>query len=389
MWFHDGTGDALTHARPAANIPDAMNYERINIRKLAPYIPGEQPDDASVVKLNTNENPYPPAKQVIDAIGSIDAEQLRRYPNATAQSFRTVAATAHDVSPDQIIATNGGDELLRLAATVFCNPRVGDNETGGIGVGEPGYELYPVIAAIQDTPLRRIDLTNAFALPDDFEDQVVAGGCRLVIVTNPHAPSGRLEPLERLSALAQKLRGHAVLLIDEAYVDFSARDALPLVRGPDGLDNVLLLRSLSKGYSLAGLRFGYGLGHERLIEMLHRARDSYNTNTLSQVAATYALRHRNAAVQTWRAVIGQRRRLSDELTDRGFAVLPSETNFVLVTPPAAAHGLQAARLVQKLKQMGVYVRYFDRERLRDKIRITIGSPEQNEALLKAVDELMD
>jgi histidinol-phosphate aminotransferase len=208
-------------------------------------------------------------------------------------------------------------------------------------------------------------------------------------VASPHAPSGRLEPLERLTALARRLHGHAVLLLDEAYVDFATRDALPLVRASSGLDNVLLLRSLSKGYSLAGLRFGYGIGHRDLIALLNKARDSYNTDAVSQTAATCALQHRDAAAQTWRAVIGQRQRVTVELTKRGFTVLPSESNFVLVTPPSAPRCPQADQLAQKLKQKGVYVRYFDRKRLRDKLRITIGTPEQNDALLKAVDELMD
>jgi len=366
-----------------------MGYERLNISRMTPYVPGEQPDEPSVVKLNTNENPYPPASQVLDTIGSIGAEHLRRYPPATAQLFRTTAADAHGVAAEQIIATNGGDELLRLAVTVFCRPQGSNDDTGGIGIAEPGYELYPVIASIQDAPLVRVPLCDAFALPDDFDERVAGSGCRLVILANPHAPSGRLEPLERLAVLARKLQGRAVLMIDEAYVDFATRDALPLVSASSGLDNVLLLRSLSKGYSLAGLRFGYGIGHPSLITVLNRARDSYNTDAVSQAAATCALQHRDAAAKTWRAVIGQRQRMTVELTDRGFSVLPSESNFVLATPPRASGDLPADALTQKLKQRGVYVRYFDRERLRDKLRITIGTIEQNDALLKAVDELRD
>ena len=355
---------------------------------MAAYVPGEQPESSCDVKLNTNENPYPPANEVLDAVAKIGGEQLRRYPPSTAHAFRDAAAEAHGVKSEQIIATNGGDELLRLAVTVFCGARGSDDSGGGLGIGDPGYELYPVIASIHDSPLLRIPLKDTFALPDDFAEQADAGGCRLVIVANPHAPSGRLEPLDRLTDLARKLHGRAVLLIDEAYVDFASCDALPLVAASSGLDNVLLLRSLSKGYSLAGLRFGYGIAHPRLIAMMHKARDSYNTDVLAQAAATSALKYRDAAARSWLAVIGQRQRMIGALTHRGFAVLPSESNFVLVTPPQSRPCPDAVQMVQKLKQKGVYVRYFDRQRLSDKLRITIGTPQQNDLLLKAVDEVM-
>lgn len=382
-----------------------MAYERDNITRLAAYRPGEQPQPAPghrVVKLNTNENPYPPPEVVLDAIRAVSAHALRRYPPASAQRFREVAAQIHGLAPDQVIATNGGDELLRLAFTVFSRPRQADvsmvppqpdgaqpglgqsptESPGGVGVSDPTYSLYQVLAHIQDTPMTQIPLAADDALPEDFADRLNAAGCRLALLVNPHAPSGRLRSLVELERIARVFAG--VLLIDEAYVDFATHDALPLLHPDMGLENVLLLRSLSKGYSLAGLRFGYGLGHRDLIAALDKARDSYNTGVLSQAAAIAALEHRDAAAKTWRAVIDERGRLSEALARRGFTVMPSQSNFILAKPPLST---TASNLYQSLKTREIYVRYFDMAGLRDKLRITIGTPEENDLLLAALDRI--
>ena len=199
------------------------------------------------------------------------------------------------------------------------------------------------------------------------------------MIVNPHAPSGCLESVEKLDVLARKFRG--VLLIDEAYVDFASHDALPLIDPKRGLHNVLLLRTLSKGYSLAGLRFGYGLGSAKLVAILNKIKDSYPTDILAQAAATAALEHRDAAAKTWQLVINERQRLAAELTRRGYRVYPSESNFLLVVPPA---GQAAKKVYESLKERAVLVRYFDQDRLRDKLRITVGTPEQNERLLEGL-----
>lgn len=358
----------------------SMPYERPNIERLSAYVPGEQPQTSRVVKLNTNENPYPPAEAVLEAIRAVTPEALRRYPSPQAQTFRETAARAHGLAPEQVIATNGGDELLRLAVTVFCEPS--RDGRGGVGTAEPSYSLYPVLAAIHDTPLTRVPLNDDFSLPEDFADRLNDAGCRLAFIVNPHAPSGRLQPLDQLERIARAFRG--VLMIDEAYVDFAQRDALPLLDPARGLDNVLLLRSLSKGYSLAGLRFGYGLGAPGLIAAMDKARDSYNTDVLSQAAACAALEARSAAHVSWRQVVSERDRLTAVLTERGWFVYPSQSNFVLATPPA--DGPDARSLYESLKREGIFVRYFDQDRLRDKLRITVGTPGQNDALLQALPD---
>ncbi|MCE9590481.1 MAG: histidinol-phosphate transaminase [Planctomycetes bacterium] len=357
-----------------------MTYERDNIKAMAGYTPGEQPSSVDVVKLNTNENPYPPCDAVLGAIRSVNAESLRRYPPPLADRFRNAAAKVHGIRPEQVIATNGGDELLRLAVTVFCDPNRSGGGGKGVGVAEPSYSLYPVLAEIQDTRITAVPLREDWSLPDDFADRLNDAGCGLAIVVNPHAPSGKLEPIDRLERVARAFKG--VLMVDEAYVDFASRDAVPLLDPARGLNNVLLLRSLSKGYSLAGLRFGYGMGSTPLIDAMNKAKDSYNTDVLGQAAATAALEHRPEAARTWRAVIAERARLTQALTAKGYRVIPSESNFILATPPAS--GPDARAIYQSLKERSIFVRYFDQDRLRDKLRITVGTTAQNDKLLQAI-----
>ena len=361
-------------------MPHDRPYERDSIARLAAYTPGEQPASRDVVKLNTNENPYPPSVAVLQAIRTIDGESLRRYPPPNAAEFRKAAAQVHGVTPEQVIATNGGDELLRMVVAAFCEP-CGERGEGGLGVAEPSYSLYPVLAATHNTPIVRVPLGPAFDLPQDLAQRWNDAGCRLAVLVNPHAPSGRLESVEALRSVAERFRG--VLVIDEAYVDFASHDALPLVR--EGLPNVLLLRTLSKGYSLAGLRLGYGVGHAGLVATLDKTRDSYNTDILAQRAAVAALASRDDAARSWAAVISERQRLSRALVARGFDVLPSQSNFILATPPAQLPPARAMYLA--LKERGVFVRYFDQDRLRERLRITVGTPAQNDRFLSALDEV--
>lgn len=358
-----------------------MPTPRQNIQQLSAYTPGEQLDTSVVTKLNTNENPYPPSPKVMDAVRTLPAEKLRVYPPPLAEPFRQAAAALHNVQPENIIATNGGDELLRLLLTCYCEPGQQRGATaGGIGVTDPTYSLYPVLAAIQDTPVMSVDRADDFSLVDDTVERWNSAGCAVGMIVNPHAPTGRIESLDTLRDLAQRFAG--LLLIDEAYIDFAPTDAVQLVR--DGVDNVILLRSLSKGYSLAGLRFGYGIAHANIIAALDKARDSYNTDALSQAAAVAAITDQPYAKATWAKVIEQRERLAAELRNRGFVVLDSQSNFVLCTPPDKH---KAGDLYAKLKARNLLVRYFNAPRLDDKLRITVGTAEQVSKLLDAIDQL--
>lgn len=356
-----------------------MGYERSSIAAMRGYVPGKQLASKSVIKLNSNENPYPPSPAVMAALQGLDPDRLRRYPPPGADAFRQAAARLHGLQPDQVVATNGGDELLRMVITTFVDPGA------PIGVVEPSYSLYPILAAIHDSPVVRVDSLADFAPPADLAARMNAAGVKLLFVVNPHAPSGQLTAPAALSELAAAFAG--VLLIDEAYVDFVdpelQHDVVPLLARHD---NVLLLRTLSKGYSLAGLRFGYGLGAAELIApLLWKTRDSYNVDAISQIIACAALEHRDDAARSWQLVRAERARLGTALHALGFAVHPSQSNFLLAYVPK---GASAAHLQRELEQRDMLIRYFDEPRLRDALRISVGTAAENDRLLQLLRELL-
>ncbi|MEM9752250.1 MAG: histidinol-phosphate transaminase [Planctomycetota bacterium] len=361
---------------------------RSNIADLHAYTPGEQPTWADTahptrptIKLNTNENPYPPAPAVLDAIAALPAEALRLYPPPASDCFRQAAGDAHGLSPGHILATNGGDELLRMLITCYCD--VGET-TGGIGTTDPTYSLYPVLAETHGTtvtPVPRNPIDFAPPSAEQLADTWNNAGCNLAFFVNPHAPSGRLENLDYLEALAESFQG--LLVIDEAYVDFALRDAVPMVQQRD---DVILLRSLSKGYSLAGLRFGYGIADPSIIATLDKARDSYNLDILAQVAATAAIEHRDHARGSWQVVVEQRAVLSQAFRQRGFSVLDSHTNFLLAQ--TSANHPDAEAIYLGLKQRDILIRYFKTANLADRLRVTVGTPEQNQQLLAGLDAIL-
>ncbi len=357
-----------------------VSYERRNIREMQGYTWGEQPQDADTLKLNTNENPDPPGPAVAAALQAFDITRLRRYPPPLADDFRDAAAAVHGVTREHIVVTHGGDELLRLALTTFLDPGV------PLGVLEPSYSLYPVLAQIQDCPLAKVQLDPDYQPPADTVARWNAAGSTLAMVVNPHAPSGTLLRAEVLEAMAGAFRG--VLLIDEAYVDFvdpaHGYDAVTLAQR---LPNVLLLRTLSKGYSLAGLRFAYGIGNpELLAPIVNKTRDSYNMDTLAQALATAAMRDQAYASGTWLRVRAERDRLDAALSNLGLVAPPSESNFLLVTVPGY-WALGARAVYEQLKSAGILVRYFAHTGLADKLRITVGTPEENDRLLAALGAL--
>jgi histidinol-phosphate aminotransferase len=356
-----------------------MTFERPNIARMQGYKPGEQLDGGNIIKLNTNENPYPPAPAVTETLKSIDTAALRRYPPPTATLFRQAVAELHGIQPDNVIATNGGDELLRLALTTFVSPGA------TIVTTQPSYSLYPVLADIQGCNYQEIALNDDWSMPADFLARLEQSNASMCLLVNPHAPTGQLLSADYLESISQGFSG--VLLVDEAYVDFVDEDqAYSAIELATRRDNVLLLRTLSKGYSLAGLRFGYGIGNRSLIEpMQFKTRDSYNTDLIAQQLATAAIQSQDYARDTWHRVRLERKRLQSELTRLGFTVSPSQTNFLLATAPA---GSDAEALYQSLKQRQILVRHFRQPRLEDKLRISIGTPEENSQLLAALADLL-
>ncbi len=346
-----------------------MAYFRDNIEKAKGYVAGFQPESTDVVKLNTNENPYPPSPEVIKTLASIDPEKLRRYPDPMGNAFRQAAAQVNSVEPGQIMCCNGGDDLLRIAISAICD------KSRSLAYPVPTYSLYVVLAQIQGCQVVEVPFDREFNLPS----KLAATGAALTIVCNPNAPSGSFISSGELACLASELKG--VLLIDEAYVDFADQNCASLA---NDFDNVIILRSMSKGYALAGLRFGYAIAAESLIEQLLKVKDSYNVDVLAIAAATAAIKDRMCFEQGRAKVITERNRLTAELQKLGFVVLPSHANFVL----AVIMEPKAAQIYDKLVERNIYVRYFDIPGLNDKLRITVGTPEQNGTLLGALREIL-
>lgn len=346
-----------------------MNWVNINVQRMAGYTPGEQPESLSIIKLNTNENPYPPSPLVREAIAAITDEQLRRYPSPDARAFREAAARVHGVPPDWIMATNGGDELLSIVFRACLLP--GDR----VAFLEPSYSLYPVLAASVGASVVALPYqTNG----DTWQvpPEILSLKARLLLIVNPNAPSGTLIDLDTLENIVKSFDG--VVLIDEAYVDFAPRSALPLVQK---YPNLVLLRSMSKGYGLAGMRFGYAIAQKPLLDQLNKIRDSYPCDAVAIAAATAAIGDQAYARQTWTAVMDERWRLRQVLDKMGFTGPESFSNFILYTVPA---GFSAAEMYAGLKADGVLVRYFNLPGLQDKLRITVGKPAENDTLIRAL-----
>jgi len=348
-----------------------MTYFRRNIERMAGYVPGEQPAPGSkVVKLNTNENPYPPSPRAMEVLRGLDADALRRYPDPSAARFRQAAAEALGVPVGSLIAGNGSDELLTMILRAFVGP--GDV----VAYPVPTYVLYRTLAEIQEGVAVELPYPDDYALPGEA---LVKAGAAVTFVAGPNSPSGTTYPIEQLDDLAGRIRG--VLVVDEAYVDFADADCLELARRRD---NVVVLRTLSKGYSLAGLRLGLAAAAPGLLEGLWKVKDSYNVDAVACAVGAAAVAdqaHKNANAERVRA---SRAALAKDLESLGFRVWPSQANFLLARPPAG----DAERLYEGLKSRGVLVRYFKQPRLEDKLRITVGTDEQDEALIAALKDVL-
>lgn len=359
-----------------------MTYVRSAVDRMQGYVYGEQPGAKDTIKLNTNENPYPPSPLVAEALKNFETEQLRYYPDPHCLTFCRLAADLYQLSEQQIIATNGGDELLRLAIATFIQPGA------SLGTTDPSYSLYPVLAAIQEAHFIELAYPDPGDPLSNLAKQLNAKQVQLFCLVNPHAPSGQLLSTHELGLLANHFNG--VLLIDEAYVDFvHSRHGYNSIRLVKENDNVIILRTLSKGYSLAGLRFGYGMGSAQLIQpMITKVKDSYNVDAIAQALACAAMKDQAYAKKNWGLIQGQRRQLTRELRARKWTVPDSETNFVLARCPDSL-GFSAQSVFLALKGMGILVRHFDQPGLADCLRITVGTKEQNQLLLEALDEIAE
>jgi histidinol-phosphate aminotransferase len=342
-----------------------LPFIRPDIARLEGYVPGEQPRDRRVIKLNTNENPYPPSPRVLEALHAAITADLRLYPDPMASALRAKAAAVYGVSPDQILAGNGSDDLLTILVRTCAAP--GD----AIVYPIPTYSLYETLIAIQGATKVEVPFPSDFTLPvEGLGEQ----GQKMTIVCNPNAPSGTFVPIEVLGDLASRLQG--LLVVDEAYVDFATGTALPLVNTHR---NVLVLRTFSKSFALCGLRVGLAFGDREVIAQLAKVKDSYNVNRLGAVAAEAALTDYDWMLASAAKVRAVRQTLIAGLRDAGFQCLPSETNFVLARRP----GVNLKPLQLRLKDAGILVRHFDTPGLRDALRISVGTADEIAALLAA------
>jgi histidinol-phosphate aminotransferase len=355
-----------------SEMPPNSHFIRPLVRRLHPYVPGEQPKIKGVIKLNTNENPYPPASPVLSAIKAATDGRLRLYPNPTAQPLREKLAKLHHCKAENIIIGNGSDELLALATRAFVEPR-----RGLIQYFTPSYSLYPVLADIHGARKRPVALKADFDLPSIAElkrGKQWDFRAALTFITTPNAPSGRGYSSAQLVNLCRAQEG--VVVLDEAYVDFADQNSLRLaLKYP----HVLVARTFSKAYSLCFQRVGYFIGHPELIAALDKIRDSYNVNGLGQIAALATLDHLSYYRSNFRKIIATREKLSRKLIGLGFKVFPSQTNFILVQPPK----FSADKWLQKLRERKILVRWFAHPATRKYLRITVGTAQEAEALINA------
>jgi len=344
-------------------------------KNLAPYIPGEQPRDRRFIKLNTNENPYPPPPLVIEAIKETAGDELRLYPDPACTSLRTAIAERYGVKLEQVFAGNGSDEVLGFAFGAFF----ADHDPP-ILFPDITYSFYSVYAGLWGIPYRTIPLADDFSITvSDY-----ANPCGGIAIPNPNAPTGIPLAVNEVLYLAECLeKQNKVLILDEAYIEFGGDSGISYINSHE---NLLVVRTLSKSASLAGLRVGYAVGSENLIEGLCRIRDSFNSYTLDRLAlagATAAIRDVDYYAEINSKVVATRERVSKTLAELGFTVLPSAANFVFVKAP----GISGADAFSKLRGRGILVRHFDKERIADFLRVSIGTDEEMDTFLSACREV--
>jgi len=345
---------------------------RAALARMKPYTPGEQPPPGKFIKLNTNENPYPPPPAVVEAIRAAAGGPINRYPDPLATAFRRAAAEALRLpGPEWVLAGNGSDEILTILVRAF----VGEGQT--LRLPYPSYVLYRTLADIQGAAWQQIPFQPDWKLPAAFA--AGADDLRLVLLPNPNSPSGTLIPPDEVAKIATTLP--CPLIVDEAYADFATSNCLELVQQNE---QVLVTRTLSKSYGLAGLRFGFLVAQPQVIAELSKIKDSYNCDAISIAAATAAMGCREWLAETCHKMNATRQRLEQRLTQLGFQVIPSQANFVWCTHPSGRHHA----MYEGLKQNQILVRYMDYPDWGDGLRISVGTDEQMDACLLWLEHLI-
>jgi histidinol-phosphate aminotransferase len=360
------------------------------VRGLTPYVPGEQPKLPNLVKLNTNENPYGPGPRVLAAIAAEageDADALRRYPDPGSDRLREAIAAhhaEHGIRPQQVFVGNGSDEVLAHAFVALLKHEK-DGQALRLLYPDITYSFYPVYCQLYGIPPRALPLDEDFAIRVD--DYLAAQGIGGIIFPNPNAPTGRLLPLAEIERLLAA-KPDSVVVVDEAYIDFAGEDIPTAIALVNRYPNLLVVQTLSKSRSLAGLRIGFAVGQRDLIDALERIKDSFNSYPLDRLAiagGTAAFEDVEHFDRTRRAVIATREKLSVDLARLGFSVVPSAANFIFVRHPAH----DASKLAASLRERSIIVRHFKSARIDQYLRITIGSDAECAALVAALAKLLN
>ena len=340
------------------------------IKNIKPYTPGEQPKDRRYIKLNTNENPYPPSSRAIEAIKNAADETLRLYPDPMCEELRETIAGYYRLRNNNVFIGNGSDELLAFSFPAFFEPA-----GKPVLFAEITYSFYPVYAALFNTNYNLIPVDEEFNIPEEGYYQANGG----IIIANPNAPSGKGVSRETIKAILNRNES-SVVILDEAYVDFGGQSAVKLI---NDYPNLLVIKTLSKSHSLAGLRVGYALGNEDLIEGIIRVKDSINSYTVDRLAlagAQEAIKDDDYFQETRSKIMKSRERVSVRLKDWGFKVISSQANFIFISSERCPGGI----LFQRLREKGILVRYFNKPKINNFIRVTIGTDVEMDCFLEAI-----
>ena len=349
-----------------------MSWEE-NVRKVVPYTPGEQPKIQNIIKLNTNENPYPPAPAVAEAIKNMDVDRFKKYPDPSCSVLVDAIADFYNVSSDKVFVGVGSDDVLAMAFLTFFN------SDKPVLFPDITYSFYDVWANLYRIPFKQIPLNEDFTITK--EDYFGENGG--VVIANPNAPTGVELPLKDIEEIVQKNRD-VVVIVDEAYIDFGGESALPLI---DKYDNLLVVQTFSKSRSMAGMRIGYAFGNEKLIKYLSDVKYSFNSytmNTPTLELGALAISNRDYFDKTRNMVIGTRERVKKELKELGFEFADSKTNFIFAKHPDKS----GKEIFAYLRSRGIIVRRFDLPRIDEYLRISIGTDEEMDTLIRALKEII-
>ncbi|MFP4660739.1 MAG: histidinol-phosphate transaminase [Halanaerobiales bacterium] len=355
-----------------------MNYWSDLTKKLVPYVPGEQPKDRKYIKLNTNENPYPPSPKVLEAIRGTKLEDLKLYPEPECSDLRDKLAEYYDLKKEQIFVGNGSDEVLAFSFMAFFDP--------GQVILYPQitYSFYPVYCNLFNIDYQLVELNDDFSIKmNNFKRD--NGG---IIFANPNAPTGIcLELQEIQDILEYNLANNpeSLVIVDEAYIDFGGESAIKLI---DDYPNLLVIHTLSKSRALAGMRIGFAFGKKELIDGLNRVKNSinsYTVDTLAQLAAISAFKDQEYFLESRKKIIATRKRVTDELRELGFTVLPSKTNFIFISH----FEYYAEDLFGELREEGILVRYFKQERIDNFLRVSIGTDQEMDTFLEKIRVILE